>query len=192
MKKVFMMAGLSLLLVACGAKKTETAPTEEVVEPEVEEVTVAEIPEPEPEPEPVEAGYRVPFEFSIDHLKYGWVYDENNKNYPDEEYIVSVKLEPNGRATGHYKYVTFNYPDKSIGNFRRSEVVQKDFDLNGKWSTSSRSMGEGMQKVYAIDFGGISDTWYLPADGDYLYKSWIECEDFDTQKAWKVNEIKQL
>lgn len=188
------------LLASCGGNKAESSSAEEqaaldTTETEMteaiaidtntpqEEYTVGETVEEEPEDE---SGWKPPFQFQTT-----WQYSQSNDEY---RYVTTYKLLANGKLK-----VTVTKEEKSVwGDDNAWELKTADTkEYGGKWSTTSISRGEGRQKVYVIDRSDYENSLYLPDDMEYFWNAgsplgWVDCENYDTSKAVKVEKPKKL
>lgn len=138
-------------------------------------------------------GYNPPLEFTAEEVENTFfVIDNEFVEFPQKRTTIVCKLHPGGQISGTYKVTNYHYPDVTIYDYTPEEYVSVNREISGKWSTSYRSMGNGREKCYAIDMSFLNNTLYLPSNGDYLFKSWINCEDNNTGYAFKVLSIKNL
>lgn len=140
-------------------------------------------------------GYQPPFEFTAEYVATAFMVDDTNntgKDMPVEKTTIKCKMLPGGKISGTYKRVQISYPRKNYYDWTPDEYVASDRELSGKWSSSWRTMGDNTEKCYGIDVSFLKQTMYLPASGDYLYKSWFDCEDNNTYNSYKILSINQL
>lgn len=136
----------------------------------------------EPVNETEEGIYRPPFKVTVlrEYRDGGWKYKD--------KYVFSILN--NGRLSGSWESLRRDAYDR--GDWE--EWTPKE-EFGGKWSTSSISMGDSYLDVYAIDRSDRETTIYLPATCDYIWMcdyAWLECENWNTDKAMKVTSVEKL
>lgn len=193
MKTFIMLMALAGLVTSCGGNKadqkaaSDTIPEEvEMVEVESEEISsVQEEPQEtavEEEKNEDDGTYQPPFRIyaTYEHRSGGWM----------ERTKYTYDILTNGRLSGTYKY---ERQPAEINSSEWETLGEEEF--GGKWSTSSITMGDGYLKVYALDPSNREGTEYLPATCDYIWMcdgAWFECENWNTQKAIKVEKVEKL
>jgi hypothetical protein len=185
-KKHFLNAALvsvaMLMMTSCGgsANKEEAANNDEATEQTSEQA--------EAESEDESTGYKPPFSFVVSDIREAGTYRDR--------YTFHYTLKANGMYT-----ITQQLEIAALDqdNWKMYEGYPKTYE--GKWTTTSRSVGDHSQTVYEIhraEFGNfVAHSEFLPDDCEYIWipsmtpASWEECEDFDTHNAMKVTEFKK-
>lgn len=192
MKKFILFFAVASLITSCGGNKADkTSNSEEAIE--VIEDEVISIPDDDETPavqeallqeqsEEEEGIFRPPFKVTIVNqgINGGW----------EEKDTYVFNILKNGRLSGS---TTYERRDSRFGG--PWEKLGDTNEFGGKWSTSSITMGDGLLDVYAIDKSDSGTTIYLPATCDYIWMcdgAWLECENWNTNKAMKVTSVEKL
>ncbi|MCM1020759.1 MAG: hypothetical protein NC343_01345 [Muribaculum sp.] len=125
--------------------------------------------------------YNPPFEIS---------YSFEFEDYWTYRNTVTVQVLKNGKLKGMLVVEQRKgyYPD-----YRWEENKTEEF--TGKWSTTHISMGDGYQKVYALDYSYTSSTAYMPNDCEYIWickNAYMACENYEINRAVKIKEVNKL
>lgn len=186
MKKKLIYLAIATLMTACGNSKTGEGENLEESDNGIELANMQEdISQPSQEianEDDEEGIYKPPFQVTTNRK-----WRNGPWNYR-EEYIF--ELLKHGRLKGSHKQ------DRQDANRENGEwEPYLNYEFEGKWSTSSIAMGDGLLLVYAIDRNDSERTYYMPATCEYLWMcqdAWLECENWNTNMAYKIDSVKVL
>lgn len=174
---IAMALGVMVAATSCGGDKktTEEAGSNETTEEVAVVETVAE---------PEDNTLKPPF--TITAVQDGTFMNGLTKTTITLTFKSNGRVE--GRGTEEWKY---NNTDEWVP---APEGSKPEWEVNAKWTTRYREVGEGSQKVYEVG----DEEYFVPEDGEYLYRFWDECEQCVipdgemVQLIYKITEKKNL
>ena len=191
----FAAMGIAILIMtSCGGNNKGESSNEDNQE-DVPEIEVADATVEETPVEPEEEGFKLPLTFTAERLTpYGGgrklpldtpISDE--ENYTKDVYVFH--LLANGKYTGTH--------NQSISNWRTDHKWESldPVTFEGKWTTTSRTIGENNQKVYKlrVDQGYLDGEFFVPDNFEYIWLGGDEWEDDNTnpEYAVQITNVKQ-
>lgn len=192
MRKLLFFFASVAIVTSCGGNKSQEASNDAIeVNDEIENESVTGIDmvreevdlEKPAEDDPEVEGWKVPFEFQT--------ISTDAYNGTDMRFTTTYQLLKNGKL--NVKYVSEYKDFYTHGKWE----ISKEENIVGKWSTTTISRGEGYQKVYVIDRADREYSQYLPDDLEYFWGrgsgyDWFECENYEIDKAMKVENARKL